>query len=56
VRLLRGAALEKLGRPVEARDQYRLALAQWKDPDPAIEPYVRQAQAGLARTSKRGVG
>ncbi|MDQ2670009.1 MAG: tetratricopeptide repeat protein, partial [Gemmatimonadota bacterium] len=56
VRLLRGAALEKLGRPVEARDQYRLALEQWKDPDPAIEPYVRQAQAGLARTSKRGVG
>ena len=56
IRLLRGAALEKLGRAGEANRQYRLALAQWTSADPAIEPYVRQAQAGLARTTPRGVG
>ena len=56
VRLLRGAALEKLGRAGEANAQYRLALAQWKSADPAIEPYIRQAQAGVARTTPRGVG
>ena len=56
VRLLRGAALEKLGRADEANAQYLLALAQWKSADPAIEPYVRQAQAGAARTAPRGVG
>ncbi len=56
VRLLRGAALEKLGRRAEANDQYRLALDQWKDADPTIEPYIRQAQAGLARTSGSRVG
>ena len=56
VRLLRGAALEKLGRPDEANAQYRLALDQWKSADPAIEPYVRQAQAGVIRTTPRGVG
>ncbi len=54
VRLLRGAILEKLGRPGEARHQYELALAQWQDADPELDVYVRQARQGLARLEGRG--
>jgi tetratricopeptide (TPR) repeat protein len=49
VRLLRGAAYEKLGRRAEAREEYRQVLAQWRQADPALQPFVQQAQRGLAR-------
>ena len=49
VRLLRGAAYERLGRRAEAREQYRQVLAQWRKADPARQPCVQQAERGLAR-------
>jgi tetratricopeptide (TPR) repeat protein len=49
VRLLRGAAYEQLGRRAEARHEYREALAQWKSADAALQPFIAQAQRGLAR-------
>jgi hypothetical protein len=52
VRLLRGAALERLGRRAEAREQYRLVLGQWRKADPALQPFVQQAERGLARVER----
>ncbi len=49
VRLLRAAAYEQLGRRAEARKQYREVLSQWRAADGALQPFVRQAQQGLAR-------
>jgi tetratricopeptide (TPR) repeat protein len=49
VRLLRGAAYEQLGRRAEARQQYREVLSQWRAADAALQPFVRQAEQGLAR-------
>ncbi|MEP7325805.1 MAG: protein kinase [Gemmatimonadota bacterium] len=55
VRLLRAAALEKLGRRAAAATEYRAVLAQWKEStSPVLEPYLRQAQQGLARTTGEG--
>ena len=54
VRLLRGAAYERLGRRAEAREQYRQVLAQWKAADPALQPFIQQAQRGLARVGHAG--
>jgi len=54
VRLLRAAALEKLGRNEAAAEQYRAVLAQWKGADPALNEYLRQAERGLARTTGAG--
>jgi tetratricopeptide (TPR) repeat protein len=54
VRLLRGAAYERLGRRSEAREQYREVLAQWKKADAALQPFVQQAQQGLARVGNAG--
>jgi hypothetical protein len=54
VRLLRGAAYERLGRRAEAREQYRQVLAQWKEADPALQPFIQQAQRGLARVGHAG--
>ena len=54
VRLLRGAAYEKLGRRTEAAEQYQLVLSQWKSADPDLEVFLRQAEAGLARVQGRG--
>jgi serine/threonine-protein kinase len=51
VRLLRGAAYEKLGRRAEAREEYRQVLAQWRKADAALQPFIQQAQRGLARLS-----
>nr|MBA3658636.1 tetratricopeptide repeat protein [Gemmatimonadales bacterium] len=52
VRLLRGAAYERLGRRAEARTEYRRVLAQWRSVDPALGEYVRQAEQGLARVGE----
>jgi len=49
VRLLRAAAYEQLGRRAEARQQYREVLAQWTSADAALQPFIVQAQRGLAR-------
>jgi eukaryotic-like serine/threonine-protein kinase len=55
VRLLRGAALEKLGRHADAAAQYRAVLAQWKDADRTlVGEYLKQAEQGLARTTGAG--
>jgi eukaryotic-like serine/threonine-protein kinase len=54
VRLLRGAAYERLGRRAEAREEYRQALAQWKRADPALQPFIQQAQRGFARMAHAG--
>ncbi len=55
VRLLRGVAYEKLGQPQLARTEYKAVLEQWADADSALQPFVRQAQAGLLRVGG-GVG
>ena len=52
VRLLRAAAYEQLGRRAEAREEYRQVLAQWSEADGALEPYIRQAEQGLARVGE----
>jgi tetratricopeptide (TPR) repeat protein/TolB-like protein len=49
VRLLRGAAYERLGRLAEARVQYRQVMTQWKGADPELQPFLDQARRGLAR-------
>ena len=54
VRLLRGAAYERLGRRAEAREQYRQVLVQWKKADPALQPFIQQAERGLARVGHAG--
>ena len=54
VRLLRGAAYERLGRRAEARAEYREALTQWKSADAELQPFVDQARRGLARVGYSG--
>ncbi len=49
VRLLRGAAYERLGRKAEARAEYRQVMTQWKSADLELQPFVDQARRGLAR-------
>ncbi len=49
VRLLRGAAYERLGRLTEARAEYREVMTQWKTADPELQPFLDQARRGLAR-------
>ena len=49
VRLLRGMALEKLGRSADAEREYRRVLEQWKEADSALTPYRDEAVRGLAR-------
>ena len=48
VRLLRADLHAKLGQKDEARAEYRKVIAQWKSADPALSPYLRMAQRGLA--------
>jgi serine/threonine-protein kinase len=54
VRLLRAAAFEQLGRRAEAREEYKDVLSQWRSADPVLQPFVRQAQQGLARVGQAG--
>ena len=53
-RVLRGEILERLGRPAEARDQYKLALAQWAEADPVLEEMVNRVRARLDRLTGQG--
>jgi tetratricopeptide (TPR) repeat protein/tRNA A-37 threonylcarbamoyl transferase component Bud32 len=54
VRLLRAAAFEQLGRRAEAGEEYKEVLSQWRSADPALQPFIRQAQQGLARVGEPG--
>jgi serine/threonine protein kinase/tetratricopeptide (TPR) repeat protein len=54
VRLLRAAAFEQLGRRAEARQAYQQVLSQWRTADPSLQPFIRQAQQGLARLGEAG--
>ena len=54
VRLLRAAAFEQLGRRAEARQAYQQVLSQWRMADASLQPFVRQAQQGLARLTEAG--
>ncbi len=54
VRLLRAAAFEQLGRRAEARQEYQEVLTQWRWADASLQPFVRQAQQGLARVGDAG--
>jgi eukaryotic-like serine/threonine-protein kinase len=54
VRLLRGAAYERLGRRAEAREEYRQVMTQWKSADPELQPFIDQARRGLARVGVAG--
>jgi tetratricopeptide (TPR) repeat protein len=54
VRLLRAAAFEQLGRRAEARQAYQEVMSQWQAADPSLQPFVRQAQQGLARLGDAG--
>jgi tetratricopeptide (TPR) repeat protein len=53
VRLLRAQLHEALGHTAEAREEYRAVLAQWKHADHALDPYVREAERGLARLGEQ---
>ncbi|HEU5305352.1 MAG TPA: protein kinase [Gemmatimonadales bacterium] len=54
VRLLRGAAYERLGRRAEARAEYQQVMNQWKSADPELQPFIDQARRGLARVGVSG--
>jgi hypothetical protein len=54
VRLLRGQALEQLGRTDEAATEFRAVVAQWSGADVELRPVVQEAQRALARVT--GVG
>jgi tetratricopeptide (TPR) repeat protein len=54
VRLLRGAAYERLGRRDEAREEYRQVMTQWKSADAELQPFIEQARRGLARVGVAG--
>ena len=54
VRLLRGAAYERLGRRAEAREEYQRVMQQWKSADPELQPFIDQARRGLARVGYAG--
>jgi hypothetical protein len=50
-RLEQGQIAEKLGEHRKARDSYQFVVDAWRHPDPELEPYVREARAGLERMS-----
>jgi hypothetical protein len=53
-RVLRGEIFERQGKSAEARDQYRLALAQWAEADPVLEELVNRVRARLDRLGGQG--
>lgn len=56
VRLLRGQALEHLGRAQAAATEYRAVVAQWSGGDAELRAVVEEAQRGLARVVGVGEG
>jgi len=53
-RLLRAKALEKLGRPADARHEYEAVLGEYDAADRSLAPYLDQARLGLARVAGTG--
>lgn len=49
VRLLRGLALERLGRRAEAAREFTETLAQWSEADALLLPWIEEARSGLQR-------
>jgi hypothetical protein len=47
--LKRGHIAEGSGERQKARDSYQFVLDVWRHADPELEPYVREARAGLVR-------
>jgi hypothetical protein len=47
--LERGRIAEGLGERLKARDSYQFVVDVWRHADPELEPYVREARAGLER-------
>jgi hypothetical protein len=47
--LERGRIAEDLGERQKARDAYQFVADVWQHADPELEPYVREARAGLER-------
>jgi tetratricopeptide (TPR) repeat protein len=47
--LARGRLYEQLGERAKAAAAYERFLTLWKDADPALQPQLREARAGLAR-------
>jgi hypothetical protein len=52
--LARGRVYEQLGEREKAAAAYERFAALWKDADPALQPQVREARAGLARVRDAG--
>jgi hypothetical protein len=52
--LERGRIAEGLGERQKARDSYQFVIDVWRHPDPELEPYVREARAGLERLAAEG--
>jgi hypothetical protein len=47
--LERGRIAESLGERQQARDSYQFVVDVWRHADPELEPYIRDARAGLVR-------
>ena len=50
--LARGRLYEELGERERAAESYERFLSMWQDADPALEPQLREARAGLERVRK----
>jgi hypothetical protein len=48
-KLEQGRIAERLGQRQKAIDCYQFVVDVWRHADPELEPYVREARAGLAR-------
>jgi eukaryotic-like serine/threonine-protein kinase len=53
-RLEQGRIAEGLGERQKARDSYQFVVDVWRHADPELEPYVREARAGLKRLAAEG--
>jgi len=48
-RLERARIAEALGERQKAIDSYKFVIDVWRHADPELEPYIREARAGLER-------
>jgi len=52
--LQRGRVFERVGRREEAAASYEFVIAAWRNADPELQPYVREAMTGLRRVRRGG--
>ena len=52
----RARIAESLGEREKAIDSYRFVVDVWRHADPELEPYVREARAGLGRLAAESGG